>query len=108
MPIAAPRPISSSISRRPPAFDLDPDMLTIGFARRAAAYKRGDMIFTDPERLLAIGGGKLQLVFGGKAHPRDDLGKELIQRYPQLRQPVRRPIAHASIWPTTTWMSPPG
>ncbi len=58
---------------------LDPDMLTIGFARRAAAYKRANMIFTDLERLLAIGGGKLQLVFGGKAHPRDDLGKELIQ-----------------------------
>jgi starch phosphorylase len=58
---------------------LDPEILTIGFARRAAAYKRANMIFTDPERLLAISGGKLQLVFAGKAHPRDELGKRLIQ-----------------------------
>jgi glycogen phosphorylase len=48
---------------------LDPELLTIGFARRAAAYKRANMIFSDIERLLAISDGKLQLVFGGKAHP---------------------------------------
>lgn len=59
---------------------LDPELLTIGFARRAAAYKRGDLVFSDLERLVAIGGGKLQLVFGGKAHPRDEPGKKLIQR----------------------------
>jgi starch phosphorylase len=62
---------------------LDPDLLTIGFARRAAAYKRGDLIFSDMERLLRIGEGKLQLVFGGKAHPKDQAGKELIQRIMQ-------------------------
>ncbi|RME37410.1 MAG: alpha-glucan family phosphorylase, partial [Deltaproteobacteria bacterium] len=59
---------------------LDPDILTIGFARRAAAYKRGDLIFHDPEKLLDIAGGRLQLVFGGKAHPQDRSGKEIIQR----------------------------
>jgi glycogen phosphorylase len=59
---------------------LDPEILTIGFARRAAAYKRGDLIFSDIDRLLEIGRGKLQLVFGGKAHPQDTLGKELIHR----------------------------
>jgi starch phosphorylase len=58
---------------------LDPELLTVGFARRAAAYKRANMIFTDIERLLAISDGKLQLVFGGKAHPRDEMGKKLIQ-----------------------------
>jgi len=58
---------------------LDPDVLTIGFARRAATYKRANMIFTDPERLLKISNGRLQLVFGGKAHPRDEQGKKLIQ-----------------------------
>jgi len=58
---------------------LDPDVLTIGFARRAAAYKRANMIFTDIERLLAISEGRLQLVFAGKAHPRDEIGKQLIQ-----------------------------
>jgi len=60
--------------------DLDPDVLTIGFARRAATYKRADLLFTDLERLLEIAGGKLQLLYAGKAHPRDDAGKELIQR----------------------------
>ena len=58
---------------------LDPNVLTIGFARRATAYKRANMIFTDPERLLEIGDSKLQLVFGGKAHPHDDFGKQMIQ-----------------------------
>jgi len=56
--------------------------VTIGFARRATAYKRADLIFSDPERLLAITGnaGKIQLVFAGKAHPRDWAGKELIKK----------------------------
>jgi starch phosphorylase len=62
---------------------FDPDILTIGFARRATAYKRATMIFTDPQRLLKIGGGKLQLIFGGKAHPHDDNGKRTIQ---EIRQ----------------------
>lgn len=58
---------------------LDPDILTIGFARRATAYKRANMIFTDPEKLLEIGDGKVQLVYAGKAHPNDDQGKRMIQ-----------------------------
>jgi glycogen phosphorylase len=59
---------------------LDQELLTIGFARRAAAYKRGDLIFSDLERLVRIGKGKLQLVFAGKSHPKDELGKEVIHR----------------------------
>lgn len=66
---------------------LDPEVLTIGFARRAAAYKRGDLIFSDIARLLEIGEGKLQLVFGGKAHPKDRAGKEVIHR---IIEQVRR------------------
>ena len=62
---------------------LDPDILTIGFARRVATYKRADLIFTDIERLLRLGEGKLQLVFGGKAHPHDQPGKELIHNITQ-------------------------
>ncbi len=58
---------------------LDPGVLTIGFARRATAYKRANMIFSDPQRLLKIGDGRLQLIFGGKAHPQDDHGKQMIQ-----------------------------
>ena len=60
--------------------ELNPDLLTIGFARRAATYKRGDLIFSDLERLLSIGAGKLQLVYGGKAHPKDEGGKQVIQK----------------------------
>lgn len=61
---------------------LDPDALTIGFARRATAYKRHDLVFTDVDRLLEIHDsiGHLQFIFGGKAHPRDDSGKALIRR----------------------------
>lgn len=59
---------------------LNPEILTIGFARRAATHKRGDLIFNDLERLLEIGAGKLQFVFGGKAHPKDEAGKKVIQR----------------------------
>lgn len=61
---------------------LDPDVFTVGFARRATAYKRHDLVFSDLDRLLAIhqGAGRLQFVFGGKAHPRDDAGKALIRR----------------------------
>ncbi|MCA1797138.1 MAG: alpha-glucan family phosphorylase [Geobacteraceae bacterium] len=55
------------------------DVFTIGFARRVATYKRNDLIFHDLERLLAIGKGRLQLVFAGKAHPHDNDGKALIQ-----------------------------
>jgi starch phosphorylase len=61
---------------------LDLDSFTLGFARRATAYKRHDLLFWDIDRLVAIHDrvGHFQLLFGGKAHPRDDLGKELIRR----------------------------
>jgi starch phosphorylase len=60
---------------------LRPDVLTLGFARRATAYKRADLIFSDIERLRSIAAGRgLQIVFAGKAHPRDETGKRLIQR----------------------------
>ncbi|MBN2644438.1 MAG: alpha-glucan family phosphorylase [Desulfuromonadaceae bacterium] len=56
------------------------DVLTIGFARRVAAYKRNDLIFHDVKRLLDIGRGRLQLIFAGKSHPHDESGKAMIQR----------------------------
>ncbi len=62
---------------------LDPKALTIGFARRFAAYKRAGLILSDPERLkgiLANAERPVQLLFAGKAHPRDDQGKLLIQQ----------------------------
>jgi len=61
---------------------LDPKTFTIGFARRATPYKRADLVFTDPDRLARIAAevGPIQIVFGGKAHPNDNGGKELIRR----------------------------
>jgi starch phosphorylase len=60
---------------------LDPDVFTLGFARRSTAYKRPDLLFRDPERLRALirRFGPLQVVFAGKAHPRDQRGKAIIR-----------------------------
>jgi starch phosphorylase len=59
---------------------LNPRVLTLGFARRAATYKRADLLFTDPDRLLKIAqaAGGLQILYAGKAHPQDEPGKALI------------------------------
>ena len=62
---------------------LDPSALTIGFARRFTGYKRPELIFHNPERLLGILNASrrpLQLVFAGKAHPADDTGKHHLQQ----------------------------
>ena len=62
---------------------LDPDALTIGFARRFATYKRATLIFRDLPRLKRIltnPAHPVQLIFAGKAHPQDDGGKELIRQ----------------------------
>ena len=61
---------------------LDPEALTIGFSRRFATYKRGTLLFRDIERFANIVGAKdrpMQIIFAGKAHPRDSAGKELIR-----------------------------
>ena len=59
---------------------LDPAALTLGFARRATAYKRANLLFSDMERLKSVRKkGNLQLVFAGKAHSKDLEGKQLIQ-----------------------------
>ncbi|MBI4218709.1 MAG: alpha-glucan family phosphorylase [Chloroflexi bacterium] len=61
---------------------LEQAVLTIGFARRATGYKRGDLIFSDVDRLRRIvqSAGPIQFVYAGKAHPRDESGKEIIRR----------------------------
>jgi starch phosphorylase len=61
--------------------ELDPNIFTVGFARRASTYKRAALLFQDPERLRRIARdvGPIQLVYGGKAHPRDEGGKKLIR-----------------------------
>lgn len=61
---------------------LDPEVLTLGFARRASTYKRANLLFQDLERLKNIAHyvGPLQLVYGGKAHPNDEGGKNIIRQ----------------------------
>ena len=61
---------------------FDEKIFTLGFARRATSYKRGDLLFTDIEQLKNVSErvGPIQLVYAGKAHPRDDGGKAIIRR----------------------------
>jgi len=59
---------------------MDYDTLTLGFARRATGYKRANLLFSDLEKLKKISKkGMIQIVFAGKAHPKDESGKRLIQ-----------------------------
>jgi starch phosphorylase len=87
-----------------PATDIEaaknlfrPDILTLGFARRFATYKRPDLLLHDPDRLLRLLSNSkypVQLVIAGKAHPADKAGQDLIQRWVQfIRQPQVRPHA---------------
>ncbi len=68
---------------------LNPEALTIGFARRFATYKRGDLILRDTERLAKILNDSqrpVQIIFSGKAHPQDHPGKEVIKKIVHLAQ----------------------
>ena len=71
---------------------LNPGALTIGFARRFATYKRGTLIFRDPERLARILNNSerpVQIIIAGKAHPQDQPGKELIKKIIQFTRDPR-------------------
>jgi len=75
---------------------LDPEALTIGFARRFATYKRGNLLLREPERLIKLltnADTPVQFIFAGKAHPRDTAGKEIIRQlvhfaseHPEIRR----------------------
>ncbi len=101
---------------------LDPDILTIGFARRFAAYKRATLLLRDPKRLARLlndPARPVQIIFAGQAHPHDDAGKELIQQIVTLcRQPEFRhrmvflegydmAIARSMVQGTDVWLSTP-
>jgi starch phosphorylase len=71
---------------------LNPDALTIGFARRFATYKRADLILADMERLASMVNdpkNPVQFIFAGKAHPRDEPGKRVLQQIAQLMRNPR-------------------
>lgn len=88
------RTVASAIQRKAPASEqrrladiLDPDVLTIGFARRFATYKRATLLFRDVERLRRIlcnAERPVQILIAGKAHPKDHPGKMLIREIVQL------------------------
>jgi starch phosphorylase len=73
---------------------LSESVFTLGFARRAATYKRADLLFSDLDRLRAIRhhGGPFQIVYGGKAHPSDEEGKAVIRRVFEAAKALRDTI----------------
>ena len=73
------RRILRELVRASTGVELDEHRLTIGFARRFATYKRANLVFSDLERLRSIGADRIQFVFSGKAHPKDEGGKQLIR-----------------------------
>jgi starch phosphorylase len=90
---AAKRELVQYVNRETNA-GLDADVLTLGFARRTATYKRADLPFRDLDRLrgIAAKAGRLQIIYAGKAHPQDQAGKQLIQRIFQARDALRNDI----------------
>jgi starch phosphorylase len=74
---------------------LDLDVFTIGYARRAAAYKRPDLLFAEVDRLrrMVANGKPLQVIFAGKAHPRDASGKALIAQIFRYREMLKGQIS---------------
>lgn len=73
---------------------MDKNIMTLGFARRATQYKRPTLVFSDIERLKTIANhcGPLQIVFGGKAHPKDNQGKELIREIFRIQKALNNNI----------------
>lgn len=101
---------------------LNPDILTIGFARRFASYKRATLLLRDPERLARILNDPVrpvQIIFSGQAHPQDDPGKELIQEVvsfthkPEFRNRIvflegyDMSIARSIVHGSDVWLSTP-
>lgn len=83
--------VRKTISRQslPQIENLDPDALTIGFARRFATYKRAPLIFSQIERVISLfnhQGKKVQIIFAGKAHPQDEGGKAFIREIFEISQ----------------------
>lgn len=76
---------------------MNPEVFTIGFARRVTAYKRADLLFTDLDRLkkIAAQAGGLQLIYAGKAHPSDQEGKRLIRHILELKDALKDSISIA-------------
>jgi starch phosphorylase len=77
--LASKRALFAALRQLQPDAQLDEGCLLIGFARRFATYKRANLLFSDAERLARIAQRGLQVVVAGKAHPKDEAGKSIIQ-----------------------------
>ncbi len=73
---------------------LEADVFTVGFARRAAVYKRAELLFWNTDRLMEIASkvGPFQIIYAGKAHPRDTDGKEVIRRIHEVEEKLKGKI----------------
>jgi len=73
---------------------FDPEVFTIGFARRATGYKRADLILSDLDRLrqIAKNAGQFQIIYAGKAHPNDGGGKDIIRRIFHAKKALRKTV----------------
>lgn len=73
---------------------FEPDVFTVGFARRAAVYKRAELFFWDTNRLMEIANtvGPFQIIYAGKAHPQDTDGKEAIRRIHKVKEALNGKI----------------
>ena len=73
---------------------FDPEIFTIGFARRATGYKRADLILSDLDRLrqIAKNAGHFQIIYAGKAHPNDGGGKDIIRRIFHAKKALRKAV----------------
>jgi len=83
--------------RKKTGLKLDPEAFTIGFARRVTGYKRADLILSDLDRLrqIAKNVGSFQIVYAGKAHPRDAGGKEIIKRIFKAKKALKKAVTIA-------------
>src|SRR5215472_16457853 len=81
--------------RKKTGLKLNPEVFTIGFARRATGYKRADLILSDLDRLrqIAKNVGAFQIVYAGKAHPRDGGGKEIIKKIFRAKKALKKAVS---------------
>jgi glycogen phosphorylase len=81
--------------RKKTGMKMDPEAFTIGFARRATGYKRADLILSDLDRLRQIAKrvGTFQIIFAGKAHPRDGGGKDIIKRIFKAKKALKKAVS---------------
>ena len=82
------------VVRQKTGLKFDPEIFTIGFARRATGYKRADLLISDLDRLrqIAKNSGQMQIIYAGKAHPNDGGGKDIIRRIFKAKKALRKAV----------------